>query len=51
MSWYKKDFVEKDGSLEAFLLRYLDEPARSELEGGEHTIEFMDYDWKLNDVS
>ncbi len=51
MSWYQKDFVEKDGSLEAFLLRYLEEPARSQVEGGEHTIEFMAYDWTLNDLS
>lgn len=50
MSWYEQDFIEKDGSLEAFLLRYLEEPARSRLEDGEHTIEFMDYDWALNDA-
>jgi hypothetical protein len=50
MRWYRADFVEKDGSLEAFVLRYLDEPARSQLEVGGYTIEFMDYDWRLNDA-
>lgn len=50
MSWYGKDFIDKDGSLEAFLLRYLAEPARSQLEQGGYTIEFMEYDWALNDA-
>jgi hypothetical protein len=50
MRWYRADFVEKDGSLEAFVLRYLDEPAKSQLEAGGYTIEFMDYDWRLNDA-
>jgi hypothetical protein len=50
MRWYSKDFVEKDGSLETFLLRYLSEPARSQVETGGYTVEFKDYDWALNDV-
>jgi hypothetical protein len=50
MSWYGQDFIDKDGSLEAFLLRYLEEPARSQLEQGGYTIEFMEYDWALNDA-
>lgn len=50
MSWYKQDFVEKDGSLEAFLQRYLDEPARNQLAQADFTIEFMEYDWALNDA-
>ncbi len=50
MRWYRADFVEKDGSLEAFVLRYLDEPDRSQLEAGGYAIEFMDYDWRLNDA-
>jgi hypothetical protein len=50
MQWYKKDFVEKDGSLEAFLLRYLDEPARGQLAADGYTVEFKSYDWRLNDV-
>jgi len=51
MSWYKAGFVEKDGSLEAFLLRYLEEPGRSQLEQGGYTIGFMEYDWALNDAA
>jgi hypothetical protein len=50
MSWYRTDFVEKYGSLEAFLIRYLDEPKRSELKAGRYTVEFMEYDWALNDA-
>jgi hypothetical protein len=50
MSWYKTDFVEKDGSLEAFLIRYLEEPAKSHLKAGGYRVEFMDYDWRLNDA-
>ena len=50
MSWYRADFVEKDGSLEAFVVRYLDEPAKSQLKAGGYRVEFMDYDWRLNDA-
>ena len=49
MRWYKQDFVDKDGSLEAFVLRYLDDPARSQLTAEGYTIEFKGYDWALND--
>lgn len=44
MSWYRQDFVEKYGSLEAFLLRCLAEPARRQLEAAKHSIEFTEYD-------
>jgi hypothetical protein len=50
MSWYKADFVESHGSLEAFLVGYLEEPAKSHLNAGGYTVEFMDYDWTLNDA-
>ena len=50
MSWYKQDFVDKDGSLEAFLVRYLEAPARRRVEGGSLKIQFMKYDWALNDA-
>jgi len=49
MSWYKQDFVASDGSLEAFLARYLAEPAKSRIAAGGLSVEFMDYDWSLND--
>jgi len=51
MSWYQQDFVDKYGSLEKFLLRYLKEPKCAELAAGGYTIEFMSYDWALNDAS
>jgi len=50
MSWYQQDFVDKDGSLEAFLARYLEEPARRLVAEGGLAIEFMEYDWALNDA-
>ena len=50
MSWYKQDFVSKYGSLEAFLDKYLDEPTRSQAKADPVTIEFMPYDWALNDA-
>lgn len=49
MSWYQQHFVEKYGSLEAFLLRYLKEPKRARVAAGGYRIEFTDYDWALND--
>lgn len=51
MSWYKQDFVDEYGSLEAFLLHYLAEPTQSQLKQGGYTIAFMEYDWRLNDAS
>jgi hypothetical protein len=51
LSWYQQDFVDRYGSLEQFLLRYLKEPTRGELAAGGYTVEFMPYDWALNDAS
>jgi len=50
MTWYRKDFVEEAGSLQAYVARYLKPPAKSRLHGSEYSIEFMDYDWALNDA-
>ena len=50
MSWYHKDFEDEAGSLEAYLLQHLEEPARSQVQAGGYTIEFMAYDWALNDA-
>jgi hypothetical protein len=50
MSWYKQDFVDKHGSLEAFMLRYAEPARRKQLEAGKYAIEFMQYDWALNDA-
>ncbi len=50
MSWYRKDFEDEAGSLEAYLLQYLEEPAQSQVQAGGYSIEFMAYDWALNDA-
>lgn len=50
MSWYRKDFVQTHGSLEAFVLACLEEPARQELAGQTYETAFMGYDWNLNDA-
>jgi len=50
MSWYREDFVQEAGSLQTYVARYLKPPAKSRLHGSEYSIEFMDYDWALNDA-
>ena len=51
MSWYRKDFEADAGSLQAYVLKYIEDPAKSQLQGADYTVQFMDYDWELNDVS
>ena len=46
--WYKKDFEQTYGSLEAMLIRYLPAECRPYLESGDYTIEYEKYDWSLN---
>ena len=50
MSWFRKDFEDDSGSLESYVLKYIDEPARSQLRKDKYTVQFMDYDWTLNDA-
>lgn len=50
-SWYRRDFEEAFGSLQAFLLRYLLDPAAREFlaaAGDRVGIHFTPYDWNLN---
>lgn len=50
-SWYRRDFEETCGSLPAFLLRYLLDPAAREYlvaAAGRVRIRFKPYDWSLN---
>lgn len=51
--WYKEDFEQAAGSLDAYLLQYADAlslpaSARRDLENGDLPIRFLDYDWALN---
>lgn len=50
MSWYRKDFEDDAGSLQAYVLKYIEDPAKSQLRGANYTVQFMDYDWALNDA-
>ena len=43
-SWFGKDFKRGDMTLRKFINEYANEPAGAEVE-----IEFMDYDWSLNE--
>lgn len=50
LSWYRDDFIRKYGTPESFLIRYLEEPKRSQLKEGGYRFEYMEYDWALNDA-
>ena len=45
--WFKEDFLQKAGSVEAYIRPYLDESARAFLDR-RPTISFLGYDWALN---
>ena len=50
--WYGEDFEIKFGSLEHFVAPYLadDKSTVRKIQAGEYNIEFLDYDWSLNDA-
>lgn len=45
--WYKEDFVEEEGSVKDFIRAYGDDPVIKKMEGTD-SIEYIDYDWRLN---
>ncbi len=58
--WFGEDFRqfaagsgytgdERIAGVLAFVSRYLNDPVRSFLEGGDYEVRFLDYDWTLND--
>jgi hypothetical protein len=52
--WYGKDFAAKSGSVEAWLAQYADkladEPGNQQtIRGRKAKLEFLDYDWALNE--
>jgi len=51
MSWYQQDFIDDAGSVQSYVAKYSAEPRKSQLKQGEYALEFMEYDWSLNDVS
>ena len=53
--WYGKDFAARAGSLEAWLAKYAvklsDEPKQQQIiRDSKAKIDFLDYDWALNDL-
>ena len=50
--WYGEDFESKYGSVEAFVGKYMsqDKQVRSLIQSRQVKIEYLDYDWSLNDV-
>jgi hypothetical protein len=47
--WYEQDFRERDGSVVAFLRKWVTEPSRkAALSVGAPAIQYQEYDWRLN---
>lgn len=50
--WYKKDFIESYGSIEKFFHHFVQNPeAKKYLDQTEFTIDYLSYDWSLNDAA
>jgi len=47
--WFGGDFEEASGSVLAFVRPYFPKDTSRQLEEGKFTVEYMDYDWTLND--
>lgn len=47
--WFRGDFEAAAGTLPAFVARYTDEPTAEELRRDGVHVEFLDYDWSLNE--
>ncbi|NTW50437.1 MAG: DUF547 domain-containing protein, partial [Chlorobiales bacterium] len=47
--WYESDFRKKYGSVTNFLAQYFTDEERALLERGEVKIEYLEYDWSLNE--
>ena len=50
-SWFKGDFGGNDTALQAYLAPYFDGDVRTKLEQGAYDVDFLSYDWSLNDTS
>jgi hypothetical protein len=50
-SWFKGDFGGTDAALQAFLAAYFDGDVRDELARGAYVVDFLRYDWALNDTA
>lgn len=50
LDWYREDFERAAGSLREYLVRHLTGDAAAAARDPAWKIEFLDYDWSLNDV-
>lgn len=50
LDWYEEDFARAAGSMREYLTRYLTGEAAAAARDPSWKIEFMDYDWSLNDA-
>jgi len=49
--WYEEDFSKAAGSVRKYLAKYVDDPEVSrDLAAGGYSIEWIDYDWRLNGI-
>jgi hypothetical protein len=50
--WYKWDFIKSDNSIELFVGKFLFDNAddRDKIRSEKVKLEFLDYDWSLNDL-
>jgi hypothetical protein len=48
--WFGGDFEEASGSVPAFVRPYFPKDISKQLEDGKFAVEYMDYDWALNDL-
>lgn len=46
--WYAKDYIEEEGSIEEFILKYADEDVTTKVKKTSR-IRYIDYDWSLNE--
>jgi hypothetical protein len=48
--WYEEDFVLNGGSVLGYVNRYLPPSDQEDIKAGGFKIEYLDYDWSLNDL-
>ncbi len=49
--WFGGDFGDGDAALQAFLAPYFEGTVRETLEAGGYEVDFLKYDWSLNDAA
>lgn len=47
-NWFAEDFIAAQGSVAAYLSRYVDGEVRAALKSGDVEITFSEYDWRIN---